>query len=339
MSVSCWRVRDSVTAKASGAQDYSTRAAPPRLDRAARLRDNLHTLIAQGGLMLRPLASRRAWPLAVLAVLPLLGACKNTVKDPAAPNGGGALTVNISSSATSGRAPIEVTFTSDVHGGEGSYRYFWTFGDGRTSAAPNTTVQLPSGGTFEVKLQVTSGAETVTSSPVTLHLDSDVRLTCGTDPPEAIAPATVAFTATPAGGTGSFAYRWDFGDGTTSTAATPAHTYATAGTFQTAVTVSSGGSSAVCRDVVTIYGVFHVECRATPEGGTKVQFHAIPTFCLFNACSYSWSFGGAGSGVRTDTARPVFTYSAPGTYTATLDTATAGRGGPSASCKVTVTVP
>jgi PKD repeat protein len=304
------------------------------------LRDNLSTLIAQGGLMLRPLALRRAWlPAAGLAGILAAAGCHDHSKTPSGPNGGGGLTVNISASATSGRAPIDVSFTSDVHGGSGAYRYLWTFGDGRTSTAANTTVQFPTGGTFEVKLQVTSGDETVTSNPVTLNFESDVRVTCGADPSEAIAPATVNFGVEAHGGRETFTYRWDFGDGTTSTAAFPSHTYATAGAFNTAVVVTSGASSAVCRNVVTIYGVFQVECRATPEGGTKVQFHAIPTFCLFNACSYSWNFGGGGTGVRTDTARPVFTYDGPGTYTATLDTSTAGRGGPSASCKVTVTVP
>ena len=76
--------------------------------------------------MLRPLASRRAWLIVVLAALAAVGGCKNTGKDPAGPNGGGGLTVNISASATSGRAPIDVSFTSDVHGGNGPYRYFWT---------------------------------------------------------------------------------------------------------------------------------------------------------------------------------------------------------------------
>lgn len=290
--------------------------------------------------MLRPLASRLAWLLAAgLAGILVVGACRDATKDPAAPNGGGSLTVNISASATSGRAPIEVSFTSDVHGGVGSYRYFWTFGDGRTSAAPNTTAQFASGGTYEVKLQVTSGQETVTSSPITLRFDSDVRLTCAVDPTEAIAPAAVNFSADARGGSGTFAYRWDFGDGTSSTAALPAHTYATAGTYQTAVTATSGAASAVCRNVVTLYGPFHLSCKATPAGGNGVQFHATPTFCLFNACGYSWDFGGAGSGSGVHTARPFFTYFSPGTYTVILDATTGGRGGPVAACKVTVTVP
>jgi PKD repeat protein len=289
--------------------------------------------------MFRPVASRRAWPLVVVLAVVASASCHTPQATPSGPNGGGGLTVNISASATSGRAPIDVTFSSDVHGGDGAYRYLWNFGDGRTSTAANTTVQFPTGGTFNVTLTVTSDNDTVTSAPLALNFESDVRVSCSSDPPEAIAPATVNFGVTAQGGREAFTYRWDFGDGTTSTSRFPAHTYATAGAFNTAVTVTSGPSSAVCRDVVTIYGVFHVECRATPEGGNKVQFHAIPSFCLFNDCSYSWDFGGGGSGVRTDTARPVFTYNTAGTYTASLDTSTAGRGGPTASCQVTVTVP
>lgn len=290
--------------------------------------------------MFRPVALRRAWPLLLVAVLPVLAGChhgNNT--PPSAPNGGGGLTVNIAASATSGRAPIDVAFSSDVRGGAGSYRYLWNFGDGRTSTAANTTVQFPTGGTFNVTLTVTSGDEVVTSAPIALNFDSDIRVTCGADPSESIAPATVNFGVEAHGGKESFTYRWDFGDGSTSTAAFPSHTYTTAATFNTAVTVTSGSSSAVCRNDVTIYGAFHVECRATPQGGNKVQFHAIPSFCLYNQCTYSWDFGGAGSGARTDEARPVFTYNTAGTYTASLDTSTAGKGGPTASCRVTVTVP
>src|SRR5262249_3010250 len=160
----------------------------------------------------------------------------------------------------------------------------------------NATVNFPTGGTFNVTLQITSDEETVTSSPLALNFESDVRATCGADPSEAIAPAAVNFGVQAQGGRETFTYRWDFGDGTTSTVAFPSHTYTTAGAFNTAVTITSGASSTVCRNVVTIYGAFHVECRATPEGGNKVQFHAIPSFCLYNECSYSWNFGGAGSG-------------------------------------------
>src|SRR5438105_3741210 len=163
--------------------------------------------------MPRPLAPNGAWPLiAVAAALAaaLAAGCTAKTRTVGGPSGtGGTLTASISASATSGRAPIDVTFTSDVHGGDGPYEYLWTFGDGRTSSAANPHVQFLNGGTF----------------------------------------------------------------------------------------------------------------------------------CLFDDCSYSGDFGGAGSGHATETARPLFTYAAGGTYTASLNASTGGRGGPSASCKVTVTVP
>ena len=293
--------------------------------------------------MPRPLAPTGAWPLiAVAAALAaaLAAGCTAKTRTVGGPSGtGGTLTASISASATSGRAPIDVTFTSDVHGGDGPYEYLWTFGDGRTSSAANPHVQFLNGGTFDVRLEVRSGGQSVTSAPLTLHLDSDVQVSCSADPSEAIAPVSVTFRSDARGGNGAFSYRWDFGDGTSASGITAVHTYAAPGAYQQVLTVTSGGASATCANVVTVYGAFHLSCKGTPSGGTSVQFHATPSFCLFNECSYSWDFGGAGSGHATETARPLFTYAAGGTYTASLNASTGGRGGPSASCKVTVTVP
>jgi hypothetical protein len=87
-----------------------------------------------------------------------------------------------------------------------------------------------------------------------------------------------------------------FRDGTSSTDQSPAHTYATPGTYREVLTVTSGGSSAVCSNIVTIYGNFRLlSCKATPMGGRAVQFHATPSFCLFNDCDYEWDFGGSGA--------------------------------------------
>jgi PKD repeat protein len=283
----------------------------------------------------------RAWSVLILAsAMAAAGGCDHRSTSPFVPTGeGGTLAAEISASATSGRAPLEITFTSNVHGGSGAYRYLWSFGDGRTASAANPRVQFPSGGAFDVRLQVWAGDETVTAGPVTVRLDSDVRLSCVADPGEAIAPASVSFRADPSGGTGAFTYRWDFGDGTSSTERAPVHTYASPGSYREVLTVSSGGASAVCANVVTVYGDFRLlSCKATPTGSRTVQFHATPSFCLFDDCTYEWDFGGTGGGFGVRTARPLFTYDASGTYTATLNASTDGRGH-TASCRVTVTAP
>ena len=273
-----------------------------------------------------------------LALLGAIAACHHHDAGVFGPSGnGGSLSASIDASATSGRAPIEIAFHSDVHGGNGPYRYLWTFGAAGQSTEPSPRVQFASGGSYDVRLQVSAGDQTVTTSPLTLRFDSDVRLSCAADPEEATAPASISFRADASGGNGSFSYRWDFGDGATSSEASPSHTYAAPGSYRQVLTVTSGGASATCGNLVTIDGPFHVTCKATPAGGNAVQFHATPTFCVADNCAYEWDFGGSGSGTSLRTARPFFTYAAPGTYTAALTTST--QGSPAAGCRVTVTVP
>jgi len=48
----------------------------------------------------------------------------------------------------------------------------------------------------------------------------------------------VAFTGTPSGGSTPYTYAWAFGDGTSSTAQSPSHTYAAAGTYSAILTVT-----------------------------------------------------------------------------------------------------
>jgi len=71
-------------------------------------------------------------------------------------------------------------------------------------------------------------------------------------PTAGLAPLTVAFSDA---STGSLtAWSWDFGDGSTSTAQHPSHTYAVAGTYTVSLTVSgpNGADSAVKTDYITV---------------------------------------------------------------------------------------
>jgi PKD repeat protein len=67
-------------------------------------------------------------------------------------------------------------------------------------------------------------------------------------------PLNVDFTANVSGATAS-KYSWNFGDGTTSTAALPSHTYNKAGNFTAKVTVTdSSGGTASASTVVAVAG-------------------------------------------------------------------------------------
>lgn len=74
-------------------------------------------------------------------------------------------------------------------------------------------------------------------------------------PTQGAAPLEVAFEVDARyadGESAAFAYRWDFGDGETSTAAAPTHTYAEEGTYQVSVRVTDDADGAAAADQLTI---------------------------------------------------------------------------------------
>lgn len=147
-------------------------------------------------------------------------------------------------------ATFDSSGSSDPNGTIASYA--WTFGDGGTSPAANPNHPYAAAGTYQVKLTVTdnAGATNAVTHPVTVAAANQ--------------SPTAAFTSTASGLTASFdgtgssdpdgtiaSYAWDFGDGGTSTAPSPSHPYAAAGTFQMtlAVTDNQGATGSVTQPI------------------------------------------------------------------------------------------
>src|SRR2546422_135578 len=131
---------------------------------------------------------------------------------------------------------LTCSFTSTSSDPDGSISaYSWTFGDGGTSAVQNPSYTYGAGGTYTVTLTVTDnlGATNSTSHSVTVNRPPVASFTqsCSGD--------ACSFTSTSSDPDGSIsAYSWTFGDGGTSTAQNPSHTYATGGTYTAALTVT-----------------------------------------------------------------------------------------------------
>ncbi len=149
--------------------------------------------------------------------------------------GGGTPTANFTYSASG--LTVSFTDTSTDSGGTiGSHA--WTFGDGRTSSATNPTHTYAAGGTYSVTETVTDSGNGATSSKT-----SAVTVSASGGTPTAnftytISSLTVNFTDTSTDSGGSIGmHSWDFADGSTSTAANPNHTYASAGTYSVSETV------------------------------------------------------------------------------------------------------
>jgi PKD repeat protein len=106
------------------------------------------------------------------------------------------------------------------------------------------------------------------------------------------APLRVSFTGSATGGTAPYSYSWAFGDGTTSTAQNPSHTYNTAGTDAATLTVTDSSSPAkTATSSVTITG--------SPIAGTVPGAPAALTATPGNGqVSLAWSAPASNGGVN-----------------------------------------
>ncbi len=150
--------------------------------------------------------------------------------------GGGTPTANFTFT-TSGLTATFTDTSTDSGGTIGAHA--WTFGDGGTSTATSPSHTYATAGTYSVSDKVTDSTSGLTSTKT-----ASVTVSAAGGTPTANFTFTasglvVTFTdtSTDVGGTiGSHA--WTFGDGGTSTATSPSHTYASAGTYSVAETVT-----------------------------------------------------------------------------------------------------
>ena len=154
------------------------------------------------------------------------------------------------------------------------------------------------------------------------------ELTLELGPRTVVAP-TASFTASPASGTAPLTvhftdtssgsptqWSWDFGDGATSTAQDPSHTYNTPGSYTVTLKASNGaGSDTVSRTVTAQVPVPQASFTMTPSSGSApLTVHFTDTSTGFPT-QWSWDFG---DGTTATTQSPSHTYDRPGNYTVGL---------------------
>ncbi|MBK8135454.1 MAG: PKD domain-containing protein [Chloroflexi bacterium] len=226
---------------------------------------------------------------------------------------------------------LSVQFT-DESIGEAITAWTWDFGDGTSSTEQNPSHDYAAGGTYRVRLVVeNAGGSDRRGEDVTVNAplpDAPVSAFTFT-----VNNLDVQFSDLSSGLIDSYA--WDFGDGTTSTQQSPAHTYPAAGTYTATLTVSNTGGSNATSQQVTV----SAPLPTAPVAGftfsatdLNVQFSDLSSGQID---SWSWDFGdGQFSGEQF----PFHTYPAAGTYTATLTVSNAG-GSNATSQQVTVNAP
>ena len=189
--------------------------------------------------------------------------------------------------------------------------YAWDFGDGLSSTSATPAHVYAATGTYTVKLRITDRygctSEAIRNNYIRIVqpvADFTVSDSAGTCP-----PLIVQFTNT---SVNQASYRWDFGDGTFSNAASPSHFYNEAGEYVAKLTITSaGGCTSVKTKRISVKG---------PKGNFSYSNRngCAPLTVRFNAStqnrsSFVWDFND-GNTITTSDSVVTHTYSIPGIY-------------------------
>ncbi len=219
---------------------------------------------------------------------------------------------NFTLSNTSGCAPLAVV-TDNLS--QGASTYFWEFWDLTNSTDFEPVHIYTSPGVYPIRLTVTSAdgchAQMVINSAV--NVISPVATFTASDT-VGCPPLNVQFTNF---STGSTSYLWNFGDGTTSTVASPSHTYSELGSYD--VTLIATGTNG-CIDTLVMHNYIDVNYEVasyTPPPAITVcaPFGASFSITPQPGQSYLWDFG---DGTTSTLSNPSHEYETAGDYVVSL---------------------
>lgn len=242
---------------------------------------------------------------------------------------------------TSGCAGFTTNFTNTSTGGANTFD--WDFGDGNGSTSANPNHTYAASGAYNVTFIASFGgcADTITQTVNVTVLPAPTAGIGGAPTVSCDTPLTVPFVNTSSGGTAPLSYLWNFGDGNTSTATNPSHTYTNFGSYNVSLTVTDANG---CTDQVTLNNFVLiqppvVDFDATPLTGCvplTVPFNDLTTLPPgYIIIGWAWDFGdGNTSGIQN----PSNTYTATGIYTVTL-TVTILDPGTGTTCTATLVRP
>ncbi|MCS6916457.1 MAG: PKD domain-containing protein [Chitinophagales bacterium] len=196
---------------------------------------------------------------------------------------------------------LTVSFTSTS---TNATKWKWKFGNGQNSSQENPTVTYASPGTYEVCLVAGNDCYSDT-------ICQNITVSCPVPAP--------AFTYSANGLTVSFlnntgnatSWLWEFGDGSTSSAQHPQHTYAAAGNYEVCLTATNSCGQATFCTTVIVACALPVAAFNAQVDFLQVSFENLSS----GADSYLWDFG---DGTTSTDVHPQHTYLNAGTYTVCL---------------------
>jgi len=198
--------------------------------------------------------------------------------------------------------------------------FLWDFGDGTTSTDAVPSHAWADDGTYTVTLTVSDedgGSLTRSVEIFVSNVDPtiDLFVANGGDEGEELVFESAASDP----GDDTLSYLWDFGDGGTSSDASPVHTYADNGVYVVQLTVSDedGGSTSqfISIEILNTAPVLDLVTIVDPVEGVAQAVSAVASDAGADELTYSWDFGDGGSATGADAS---YTWLVPGSYTVTV---------------------
>lgn len=217
-----------------------------------------------------------------------------------------------SADQTSGCVPLSVQFSDLSSPNTTSWSWSFPGGSPASSSQPDPVVTYAQPGLYDVQLIAgnAAGADTVIQQSA---IQVQEAPQAGFD--FTVNGTTIQFTST---STSADTYAWDFGDGNTSSQASPLHAYQSEGDFAVSLTVSNPCGSDTFTDSVSIlFSLPTVDFSADVTEGCAPLTVQFSNASSANATSLEWTFEG-GDPATSTAANPIVTFPQAGTWDVSL---------------------
>lgn len=230
-----------------------------------------------------------------------------------------------SADTVSGPAPLTVVFTdhSTSYAPYPITSWSWDFGDGGSNTLQNPSYAYLTPGTYSVTLRVANDGgtnTTIKTSYITVHPPKP-KADFMANPLSGGAPLDVQFTDLTTGVVDS--WKWDFGDGNTSTEQDPLHTYGAVGSYTVKLkATNAGGSNTEKKEAyISVIGAPEANFTRSPSVGGAPLTVVFTDTSTGNPDDWFWDFDDGTSSVQQN---PTHVFNTIGTYNVTLTASSVG---------------